>query len=300
MNENQNKINIFLDFLKKEKNYSQYTVINYEKDLNDLFLFLKQKDKKISDLNNKLVRDFLANFYQKNLKSSSISRKISSIRTFFKFLVNEKLLDEKENYFLYIRNPKKEKKIPIFLSQDEMFDLLNFPDETDFLGLRDRVIFEILYSTGIRVSELIGLRILDIDLFSETIKVIGKGSKERLVPIGSNSLKFVKKYIDSVKKKYFLSNRDFLFRNFRGGHLTVRSVGRIVKNYINFLSIKKNISPHKIRHTFATHLLNAGCDLRSIQEMLGHVNLSTTQIYSHLEIDKLKLEYFKAHPHAKK
>ncbi|MDR0675793.1 MAG: tyrosine recombinase XerC [Elusimicrobiota bacterium] len=292
-------IDKFLDYLQKERNYSAYTLLNYKKDLIDLFEFLKKKEKNLSEIDNKLSREFLTKLYDKGLQTSSVSRKISAIKSFFKFLINEKIFSEKDNYFLYIRNPKLPKKIPVFLSQDEIFDLLNMPDDSELLGLRDRAILEVLYSTGIRVSELINLKITDIDLFGETIKVFGKGKKERIVPIGKNSIAIVKKYIDEITKKYSFSHRDFLFRNFRAGHLTTRCVGRIIDKYINILAISKKISPHKIRHTFATHLLNAGCDLRSIQEMLGHVNLSTTQIYSHLEIDKLQKEYQKAHPHSK-
>jgi integrase/recombinase XerC len=231
--------------------------------------------------------------YDKKYKVSTVSRKISSIKSFFRFLVAENILEE--NYFLYLRLPKKEKNIPVFLSKDEIFDLLNAPNN-DLLGLRDRAIMEILYSTGMRVSELVNIKIIDIDLLGETIKIFGKGKKERIVPIGTNSLKIVKDY---VVMKYKLEYKDFLFRNHRNGVLTDRSVRRIIDKYITELAIHKKVSPHKIRHTFATHLLNEGCDLRSVQEMLGHVNLSTTQIYTHLEINKLKKDYMKAHPHSK-
>jgi tyrosine recombinase XerC len=287
----------FVDYMRIQKNYSEHTIENYTEDLEQLSAFLTNHEKTIHELDRKLAREYLSNLYEKKYKVSSVCRKISSIKSFFKFLLAENIL--KENYFLYLRLPKKDQNIPVFLSQDEMFDLLNSPDESKKQGLRDRAIIEVLYSTGIRVSELVNIKIMDIDLFGEIIKVLGKGRKERIVPIGTNSLKIVKQYIDEVTLKYGLTYKDFLFRNRMNGVLTVRSIPRIIEKHIKKLAIHKKISPHKIRHTFATHLLNQGCDLRSLQEMLGHVNLSTTQIYLHLDIEKLKKDYSKAHPHGK-
>lgn len=294
------KINKFLNFLQKEKNYSSNTIISYKTDILEFFYFLTDKNKNIpfENIDVKIVREFLDFLYKKHIKPTSISRKISSMKSFIKFLINHDFINNKNNPFLYIRSPKKPKTIPIFLSIYEMFDLLNAPKNDDILGIRDRAIFEILYSTGIRVSELIAIKIKDIDIFAEIVKITGKGNKERLIPIGKDSLRYIKKYIDISKKTYFLTNDDFLFRNKKGEHINIRSISRIINNYIKILSIKKHISPHKIRHTFASHLINAGCDIRSIQELLGHKNLATTQIYSHLEIQKLKSDFFNAHPHS--
>ena len=259
------KIKVFLDFLQKEKNYSNNTIIAYKTDILEFFSFLKEQKVLFENIDIKIVRKFLDILYKRNTKPSSISRKISSLKSFVKFLINHKFLPQEKNPFLYIRNPKKPKTIPVFLSIDEMFDLLNSPKSENILGIRDRAIFEVLYSTGIRVSELIAIKIEDIDLFAEAIKVKGKGNKERIIPIGNDSLRFVKKYIDLTKKTYFLSDEDFLFRNKKGDHINVRSISRIVNNYMKVLAIKKHISPHKIRHTFASHLINAGCDIRTIQ-----------------------------------
>ena len=198
-----------------------------------------------------------------------------------------------------MQTPKKGQTLPVFLSEDEIFDLLNAPDDSSWLGQRDRAIFEVLYSSGIRLNELINLKIKDVDFFGETIKVLGKGSKERIVPIGLSSLKFLRVYMETVKLKFSLDFNDFCFRNRFGKRLSARSISRILNKYVKAVAISKKISPHKLRHTFATHLLNAGCDLRSVQEMLGHANLSTTQIYTHLEIDRLKADYKKSHPHSK-
>ncbi len=293
----KNLIEKFINYLKIEKNYSIHTIKNYEIDLKNLAEFLKNQTKNLQDFDRRLGREYLSGLYANNYKPTTISRKISSIKSFLKFLTSENLLEK--NNFLYTRLPKKSKNIPIFLSQDEMFDLLNAPEGDQKFELRDTAILEILYSTGIRVAELISIKIQDIDLFGETIKILGKGRKERIVPIGTNSIKIVKKYIDEIIFKYSLTSKDFLFRNFKGEVLNVRSVSRIISKYIRKLALTKKISPHKIRHTFATHLLNQGCDIRSVQEMLGHANLSTTQIYAHLDINRLKKDYNKAHPHSK-
>ncbi|MCP4482707.1 MAG: tyrosine recombinase XerC [bacterium] len=286
----------FIDYLKIEKNVSEHTLINYQSDLEQFLEFLIKKDKDFQDIDRLLGREYLAMLAAQNYKPNSIARKVSAIKSFYKFLIAEKEINETN--FLYLRTPKKAKNIPVFLSEDEMIDLLNAPTDTDWRSFRDKAVLEILYSTGIRVSELVNLKLSDIDFLGETIKVFGKGRKERVVPIGLKALKAIKIYLDSVMGKYVLLNEDKILRNRLGTALTVRSIPRIIAKYVRQVSIVKNISPHKIRHTFATHLLNAGCDLLSVQKMLGHVNLSTTQIYTHVEIERLKKDYKKAHPHS--
>lgn len=288
------KLKKFLLYLEKEKNYSEYTIKNYKNDILNLLVFADNNKILIEQFAKKEIKLYLQELYDKDYKINSICRKISSIKSFFKFLENEKLIEY--NYFSYVKIPKKEKILPVFLSKNEIFDLLNSINDKTLLGIRDRSIIEVLYSCGIRVSELINIKIYDVDFFSEIIKVFGKGKKERFVPIGLNSLKILKSYIDELKKVLPLKENDYLFRNHRGFKITDRSIRRIINKYILKISINKKISPHKIRHTFATHLLNEGCDLRSLQEMLGHKNLSTTEIYSHLDIKKLQKDYYTSHP----
>ena len=293
---NNQLITKFLHFLEVEKNLSKHTLVNYKNDLTQFSQFLREKNKDFKDMDRRFGREYLSLLHEKKYKPNSIARKISALKSFYKFLVSEGEIVETN--FLYLRTPKKAKTIPVFLSEDEMFDLLNAPDDFEWKGLRDCAILEVLYSTGIRISELIGLKNSDIDFLGESIKVLGKGNKERIVPIGMNALKSLKIYLDFVRPKFSLSHKDLIFRNRFGKVLTDRSVRRMLDKYVTQVAILKNISPHKIRHTFATHLLNAGCDLRSVQEMLGHVNLATTQVYTHVEIERLKKDYKKAHPHS--
>ena len=283
----------FLIYLQAEKNASEHTVKNYSIDLRNFFSFMK--DLPIEKMDYLEIRRFLASLNEKGFSKSSISRKLACLRSFFKFLVRENYL--KENPASSISTPKKDKKLPLFLEEKEVVNLLEAPASDTKTERRDKAILELLYSSGVRVSELVGLNIEDIDFFGEVLRVRGKGKKERLVPAGSKALNSIREYVES-RSDGNSSGRGALFLNKGKTRLTDRSVRRIVLKYARRIALNKNISPHVLRHTFATHLLDRGADLRSVQELLGHENLSTTQIYTHVTTKRLKEAYDKAHPRA--
>jgi len=284
----------FLNYLKIEKDASAHTVINYSIDLRDLAEFLADKDiHKVDVLD---IRKFLVHLRQKEFKKVTIARKMACLRSFFKFLCREGHL--KTNPMVGLVGPKLEKKLPIFLNEDDTVKLLEAPDETDLSGLRDKAMLETMYSTGIRVSELVGLNVEDIDFIGGVIRVYGKGKKERLAPIGDKALRVIKNYLQKRNAVAGTSNRALFLNNRDKRRLTDRSVRNIIDKYIAVASIRNDISPHSLRHSFATHLLNRGADLRSVQELLGHANLSTTTIYTHLSTEKLKNVYDQTHPRA--
>jgi len=279
----------FLSYLEIEKNYSRHTLINYKIDLVEFFEFIK--DTPIESVEYFTFRKFLAQLRDKAHKPRTLARKLSSLRSFFKFLQREGYI--KTNPATLLMTPKLDKRLPSFLTEEDMTRLIEAPsDETEF-GRRDRAILEVLYSTGIRVSELVGLNVEHVDFIGNIVKVMGKGKKERLVPIGEQALGRIQKYLD--KRKH---NPSAVFLNKNGTRLSTKSICDITHKYIQQISSQQSISPHVFRHSFATHLLNRGADLRSVQELLGHVNLSTTQIYTHMTTEKLKGVYAKAHPRA--
>jgi len=239
------------------------------------------------------VRVFISKLYKKN-KKVSISRKIASVRTFFEFLIRRG--EMKSNSAKLVPSPKGEKRLPTFLTVDEVVKLVEAPGSDNVYESRDRAILELLYSCGLRVSELVGINLNDLDLESMSVKVLGKGNKERLVPLGSKASSAIKIYL--IQRLDLKPKEDYLFVNSRGGRLTTRSIDRIIKKYAAISGIPKNISPHVLRHTFATHLLGGGADLRAIQEMLGHKSLSTTQRYTHTSVEQLMEIYDKTHPRA--
>jgi len=289
----------FDHYISIEKNLSLHTRRNYISDLNQFKEFLEREYPKIKweAIDNTIIRSYLGFLYKKN-KKTSIARKLASLRTFFKFLLRGEIL--KKNPASLVSTPRLEKHVPSFLSIDEMFHVLNMPDDSKLGGLRDRAIMETLYSSGLRVSELVEMNEDDIDLNLGIIKVMGKGKKERIVPIGSKAIEALQNYLKFRKRMstHPLSSslNSPVFLNQRGGRLSARSVARIINRYIKQCGLLKNISPHSLRHTFATHMLDAGADLRAIQELLGHASLSTTQKYTHVSIDKLMEVYDKAHP----
>lgn len=285
-------IDKFINYLKVEKNASGHTIKNYSIDLNSFFLFLDGKD--IAEVDHLTLRRFLAQLRSKAYSKRTIARKLASLRSLFKFLYREGHI--KSNPITAISSPKLDKKLPKFLDVGQVTRLILKPDTATIAGLRDRAMLETLYSTGIRVSELVGLDTQDIDFISGVVKVLGKGSKERMVPIGEEALGAIRRYNDKKDKRE--KTRDAVFLNNRGGRLTDRSVRRMLDKYIHACAIEEKISPHSLRHSFATHLLDRGADLRSVQELLGHMNLSTTQIYTHVTMDRLKAVYDKAHPRA--
>lgn len=283
----------FINYLKVEKNASRHTVTNYSIDLESFAAFLGEKD--ISSVDHLTLRRYLAEMRAKNYSKRTIARKLASLRTFFKFLYREGHI--KTNPASAILTPKLDKKLPVFLDVDRVAKLVQSPSADDAAGLRDRAILETLYSTGIRVSELVGLDEDDIDFISGVLKVLGKGSKERMVPIGEPAIAAIRKYTEKRDARR-VKDKKAIFLNKSGRRLTDRSVRRIVDKYIRSCSIVEHISPHSLRHSFATHLLDRGADLRSVQELLGHMNLSTTQIYTHVTMERLKTVYDKAHPRA--
>ena len=289
----------YRDYLVIERNASPHTVRNYIREVMEFTDFVRNK--KIvnwRDVTYKDVRIFIRELFTKNSKKT-LARKLASLRSFFDYLVREEVISS--NPARLVSNPKQEKKIPSFLGIEEVIILLEAPDENTPGGKRDRAILELLYATGMRVGELVGLNVEDVDWNSEVVLVRGKRRKERIVPIGKPAMDALKKYLTERKKILDdnQKNNEALFLNLKGGRLTARSVARIVDKYILQTSIYRKISPHTLRHTFATHLLNAGADLRTIQELLGHSSLSSTQIYTHLEVDKLIEVYRKSHPRAR-
>jgi len=286
-------IDKFINYLKAEIGVSTHTVRAYTKDLQEFSSFIEKKPKDVDNLD---IRSFLASLHHRKLMKSSISRKLATIRSFFKYLHREGYV--KKNPAKLVSSPKVPKNLPKFLDIDETFSLMNTPSGETFKPTRDRAILELLYSSGLRVTELTSLDISDINMKESLVRVKGKGRKERILPIGSKAMEAVQNYLPeriSIKKK-----SSALFLNNRGGRLTQRSVRRILIDYSKMINLKKDLSPHTLRHTFATHLLHEGADLRSIQELLGHSSLSTTQKYTHVDIGHLTEVYDKAHPMAKK
>jgi tyrosine recombinase XerC len=279
----------FMRYLEIEKNYSKHTVENYRLDLEDFRQFLG--DLNLEKIDYLVLRKYLAQLKEKNLKVRTVNRHLSTLRSFFKFLIREGHL--KTNPITSLSSPKQEKHLPLFLTGEEVTKLITAVQPKDERGLRDRAVLETFYSTGIRVSELVGLKIQDVDFIGGVIKVLGKGKKERIVPLGDIAIAAIRAYLEKRKKQ-----QEALFLNKSGKRITDRGIRNIVGKYIRMASIKRGVSCHTLRHSFATHLLNRGADLRSVQELLGHVNLSTTQIYTHLTTDRLKSVYDKAHPRA--
>jgi tyrosine recombinase XerC len=279
----------FLSYLEIEKNYSAHTILNYRIDLEEFFDFLENTPFKGVDY--PVLRRYLAKIRQNNLKPRTVARKLSCLRSFFKYMQREGIIDK--NPAVLLMTPKLDKPLPKFLTEEEAVHLIESPKTDKISDLRDRAIFETLYSTGIRVSELVGMNVESVDGIGNVIRVMGKGRKERLVPIGEKAVEAIQQYC-SVRKVRLSA----LFLNKNGKRITARSIGNIINKYIKRESVNRNVSPHMFRHSFATHLLNHGADLRSVQELLGHVNLSTTQIYTHLTTEKLKSVYDKAHPRA--
>ncbi|MDP8212044.1 MAG: tyrosine recombinase XerC [Candidatus Zapsychrus exili] len=282
-------IDKFLSYLEIEKNYSEHTILNYRLDLEEFFKFIDNVQ--IEKVDYLRLRRFLAHLRSYNHKPRTLSRKLSSLRSFFKFLHREGHV--KNNPATLLMSPKLDKPLPKFMSEEDMVKFIEAPSKKTLAGKRDKAILEALYSSGMRVSELVGLDISDIDFIGNIIKAKGKGKKERLVPVGDKAIMAIKEYLDSRKEK-----KDAVFLNKSGTRLSDRSVRNIVNKYMLAASLIQNISPHVLRHSFATHLLDRGADLRSVQELLGHVNLSTTQIYTHVTTDRLKKVYDKAHPRA--
>lgn len=283
----------FISYLQIEKNASQHTIINYKIDLKEFNTSIKEKPlEKITHVD---VRLFLARMKEKKLSKRSVARKMSTLRSFFKFLSREGYI--RSNPATGLQTPKLEKRLPIFLDTGQVVKLIESPDISDVYGLRDRAILETLYSSGIRVGELVSLNKDNVDFIGGVLKVYGKGKKERLAPIGDRALRMMRNYLEKLNT-VSIKEKKAVFINKSGRRVSDRAVRRIVEKYIRKTSLNEKISPHSLRHSFATHLLDKGADLRSVQELLGHANLSTTQIYTHVTTERLKAIYDKVHPRA--
>ena len=300
-----NLIEQFLEHLRYERNVSAHTLRNYASDLEQFLQFLTDNDKRkapeVSEIDHLTIREWLASLHSAHKTKSSIARKLAALRTFFQFLVREGLLEL--NPAKLVATPKLEKKLPKHLSIEEAIRFIESPDPETELGKRDRAMLELMYATGVRVAELTTLNIADVDFRNQLVRVTGKRRKQRIVPFGDPASAAIRSYLDVREKFLFnapVSKRDeeALFLNYQGTRITTRSVGRMVEKYIRICAGMHNISPHALRHSFATHLLDSGADLRDIQELLGHARLSTTQVYTHVSMEKLIDVYDKAHPKA--
>lgn len=295
----------FSNYLKYERQASEHTHKNYLVDLTQFVTFLENRTG--SDLGThptcwgkvdaEVVREYLNELFGKKT-ATSIARKLASLRTFFQFCLRKGWADN--NPAKEVASPKIPKRVPKFLTIDEVQSLLGAPDDVEPLGARDKAILETLYASGLRVSELVNLDVNDLDLKEGSVRVVGKGRKERVIPVGEKACGSIQKYIDIRPTLYTKTTDDTgaLFVNRQGGRLTARSIERLVSKYLKRCGIQKVVTPHVLRHTFATHLLNAGADMRGIQELLGHASLSTTQKYTHVTLDKVMDVYDKSHPKA--
>jgi integrase/recombinase XerC len=298
----------FRTFLDVARNVSEHTRKAYLTDLEEYGAFLAgpqngSAQKTIRDAPTESIRAYLAHLHGRKLKKSSINRKVSSLRAFYKYLLRTGVM--KNNPAQGIQTPKMEKYMPVFLSVDEAFELLNAAgDDRSASGLRDRAMLELFYSSGLRLAELAGLNTEDVNFNAALVKLRGKGKKERIVPVGAKALEAIQRYLSATENLRKENTVDLLngalFLNVRGKRITTRSIARIVDAATNKSGIGRKISPHALRHSFATHLLEAGADLRSIQEMLGHESLSTTQRYTAVNIKRLMEVYYQAHPRAKR
>ena len=304
----QEYIDRFSDYLKYQRNASEHTLRNYISDLEQFYNYLcprnsdgARSDLNISQIDHITIREYMATLYQAKRKKTSISRKLATLRTFFRFLCREQVLEM--NPARLVSSPRLEKRLPKVISIDEVIQFIETPDAGTVLGKRDRAILELLYATGCRVSEVAGMNLEDIDFKHETMRVRGKGRKERFVPFGSKAKEALGRYIEVrgallAQAPEHKREAKVVFLNYQGTRITTRSIGRLVDKYVKECAMANDISPHSLRHSFATHLLSAGADLRAIQELLGHARLSTTQIYTHVSIDQLMQVYDKAHPRA--
>jgi integrase/recombinase XerC len=294
----------FLEFLRLNRNASPHTVAAYDSDLSQFLAFAADHHRtprgelRPEQVDLATVRAFMADLYRQGQARSSVSRKLSALRTFTRYMRREGWIEG--DPVALAASPKREQKVPAHLSVDEMSTLLSTPDAGEPLGCRDRAILELFYASGLRLSELVGLDVEDVNLSARMVRVMGKGAKERIVPFNDATRKAIGAWLkDRVRLTNPKSQNDPLFINFRGSRLTGRSVQRLVARYVSLCSTRFGISPHALRHSFATHLLERGADLRAIQELLGHVQLSTTQRYTHVNAAQLLDVYRKSHPRAK-
>ena len=286
--------NEFIQYIAAEKRFSEHTIKSYLTDLNQFTTYIDAEFeiyKDVNEINFQIIRSWIASMLEKEISPRSVNRKISTLKTYFKFLLRNKFLEESP--MLKVVAPKSKKRLPVFIEEDQMeslFSEITFDD--GFIGQRNKLIIELFYVTGIRLSELINIKIEDIDFQNQLIKVLGKRKKERLIPLSPSMIRLLKSFIEENQLNHFL------FTNLEGNKLYTKLVYRIVNKYIGEISSVNKKSPHILRHTFATHMLNNGADINAIKELLGHANLSATQVYTHNTIEKLKTVYKQAHPRA--
>lgn len=294
--EYEKKIEDFESYLLLEKKYSKNTIVSYQNDLSKFKEHFIKEKKTLKSLDNNDLKAYVQSI-NKSMSAKSVSRNISTLKSFYKFLMIEKYVNKSP--LTNVVNPKVKKELPKVLSEEKVIKLLDF-QITDNYGYRNKAMLELMYSSGLRVSELINLKMTDVDLELEVVRIFGKGSKERIIPLGAYASLALKDYItyyrgSLLKKK----NSDYLFLSSRGDKMTRQAFFKILKKIAKEQGIKTEFSPHTLRHSFATHLLKHGADLRSIQELLGHSDVSSTQIYTHISNEKLKENYKEAHPHGK-
>jgi integrase/recombinase XerC len=298
----------FLEHLMYERNVSAHTLRNYRIDLEQFYDHLAPEDKDgrrreidVRQIDNLTIREYLVTLYQQKKKKTSIARKLATLRTFFNFLSREQVVEV--NYARLVSSPRLDKKLPNHLTVEEVMRFVEMPDTETVLGKRDKSIMELLYGAGLRVSELVGLNLTDIDFENLALRIKGKGRKERIVPFGKLAQAALEIYLGVRGQLLAEADEDArdpmaVFLNYQGTRITTRSVGRMIDKYIKQCADMHHISPHALRHSFATHLLDGGADLRSIQELLGHARLSTTQQYTHVSMEKIIEVYDKSHPKA--
>ena len=291
-------IESFMLTLEKERNFSLHTIKAYKNDLNRFNYFLNNtlSRKKLAKINRNDIRKFLAEEYDNGYSSKTVARRLATIKSYFKYLVKTELIQE--NISIHINSPKVPKKLPNFVDKNLIDTLMKTPSLDTHIGIRDRAVLELFYSTGMRLSELVNMNIGDFEINKKLIRVIGKGNKERMIPYGRAAESAIKNYlkIRNLSLKPGFANKP-LFVNSSEKRISKRTIQRRMNNYIKLVADGKRIGPHLLRHTFATHLLDNGADIRAVKDLLGHSSLSSTQIYTHVSIEKLKKDYTQAHPH---
>ncbi|MCI5835131.1 MAG: tyrosine recombinase [Firmicutes bacterium] len=288
----------FFDYITYEKKYSIHTVNNYKKVVLEYLEFLDKECIDIKDANNLVVRNYLRSLDKHNYSNKTLCLYISSLRSFYKYLLKNRVI--KSNPMVLIKNPKLEKRVPKFLYYNELSSLFESIDTSTVLGIRDNLILEILYSTGVRVSELVSIKLSDINNFDKSITIFGKGKKSRIVLFGDTLESALNLYLNKSRNILIKTNTDILLLNKNGTPLTDRGVRLIISKIVEKASIKQNVSPHVLRHTFATHLLKEGADLKTVQELLGHATLSATEVYTHVTNEGLRKTYLDCHPRGRK
>lgn len=288
----------YLHYLKVERGLSENTINSYGIDLKLFLEYLRENEiPSFKQVNKEVIVNYMQSEKNNNKANSSILRSVSSLRKFFQYLAQEKIIEK--DPMLLIDTPKKKQHLPQVLTKEEVEKLLRSPNTGQVLGLRDRAMLELMYATGLRISEIINLKLEDLHLTMGTLQTLGKGHKERIVPVGDEAIKWVNRYLEEARPKLLKQKRsNYLFLNFHGNNLTRQGVWKNLKAEVRKAGIQKNITPHTLRHSFATHILEDGADLRIVQELLGHADISTTQIYTHLSNKQLADIYNRAHPRA--